>query len=101
MRARTSPSPAGIRYDWQNFFHANKDFSPRAAFAYAPWKNRKTVLRGGAGFFYDRTGPGPIFDLERHNGVRVQQIRQIESSGHLQSDALELSAARSRATSMA
>jgi hypothetical protein len=64
----------GIRYDWQNFFHANKDFSPRLSFAYAPKKSRKTVLRGGAGFFYDRTGPGPIFDLERYNGTRLRQI---------------------------
>jgi hypothetical protein len=64
----------GIRYDWQNFFHANKDFSPRLSFAYAPKKGRKTVLRGGAGFFYDRTGPGPIFDLERYNGARLRQI---------------------------
>lgn len=31
-------------------------------------------MRGGAGFFYDRTGPGPIFDLERYNGVRLKQI---------------------------
>ena len=65
---------SGIRYDWQNFFHANKDFSPRASFAWAPKKSRKTVLRGGAGFFYDRTGPGPIFDLERYNGSRLRQI---------------------------
>lgn len=64
----------GIRYDWQNFFHYNHAFSPRVSFAYAPAKNRKTVLRGGAGIFYDRTGPGPIFDLERYNGVRLRQI---------------------------
>jgi hypothetical protein len=64
----------GIRYDWQNFFHSNNDVSPRLSFAYAPGKSRKTVLRGGAGFFYDRTGPGPIFDLERYNGLRLRQI---------------------------
>jgi len=65
---------AGIRYDWQNYFHANEDFSPRIAFAYAPGKERKTVLRGGVGLFYDRTGPGPIFDLERYNGLRLRQV---------------------------
>ena len=64
----------GIRYDWQNFTHDNNNVSPRFSFAYAPAKNRKTVLRGGAGIFYDRTGPGPIFDLERYNGLRLRQI---------------------------
>lgn len=65
---------AGLRYDWQNFFHDNNNVAPRISFAYAPGKSRKTILRGGAGFFYDRTGPGPIFDLERYNGVRLRQI---------------------------
>ncbi len=64
----------GIRYDWQNFFHDNNNFAPRISFAYSPMRSRKTVFRGGAGFFYDRTGPGPIFDLERYNGVRLKQI---------------------------
>ncbi len=65
---------AGLRYDWQNYFHDNNNFAPRLSFAYSPSKSRKTVLRGGAGFFYDRTGPGPIFDLERYNGLRLRQI---------------------------
>ena len=64
----------GIRYDWQNFLHDNNNFAPRISFAYSPMKSRKTVFRGGAGLFYDRTGPGPIFDLERYNGVRLKQI---------------------------
>ena len=65
---------AGLRYDWQNYLHDNNNVAPRFSFAYAPAKNRKTILRGGAGFFYDRTGPGPVFDLERYNGFRLRQI---------------------------
>jgi hypothetical protein len=64
----------GLRYDWQNYFHDNNNVSPRLALAYSPGKNRKTVLRAGGGIFYDRTGNGPIFDLERYNGVRLKQI---------------------------
>src|SRR5207245_10835299 len=47
----------GVRYDWQNFFHDNNNVAPRLSFAYAPGKEKKTVLRAGAGIFYDRTGP--------------------------------------------
>jgi hypothetical protein len=63
----------GVRYDWQNYFHDNDNFAPRLSFAYAPGKARKTVIRGGAGFFYDRTGPSPIFDLIRYDGSRLLQ----------------------------
>ncbi|MDR3702399.1 MAG: TonB-dependent receptor [Candidatus Sulfopaludibacter sp.] len=64
----------GLRYDWQNYFHDNNNVSPRLALAYSPGKSRKTVLRAGGGIFYDRTGNGPIFDLERYNGSRLRQI---------------------------
>ncbi|HEY2016904.1 MAG TPA: TonB-dependent receptor, partial [Bryobacteraceae bacterium] len=64
----------GLRYDWQNYFHDNNNLSPRLALAWSPGKGRKTVLRAGGGIFYDRTGNGPIFDLERYNGVRLRQI---------------------------
>jgi hypothetical protein len=64
---------AGLRYDWQNYFHDDHNFSPRASIAYAPGKSRKTVIRTGAGFFYDRTGPLPIFDLIRYDGYRLLQ----------------------------
>jgi hypothetical protein len=63
----------GVRYDWQNYFHDNNNVAPRVSFAWAPGKDRKTVIRGGGGFFYDRTGPGPIFDLIRYDGQRLLQ----------------------------
>ena len=61
----------GLRYDWQNYFHDNNNVAPRASFAYAMGKSRKTVIRGGGGMFYDRTGPGPIFDLLRYDGQHL------------------------------
>ena len=64
----------GLRYEWQNFLKDHNNFAPRFSFAYAPGKRRKTVLRGGAGVFYGRTGSGPIADVLRFNGRRLRRI---------------------------
>jgi hypothetical protein len=64
---------AGARYYWQNYFHdIAHNLAPRLSFAYSPLPS--TVMRGGAGFFFDRSGPSPIADLMHYNGVRVQRI---------------------------
>lgn len=42
-------SPFGALVSNQN----NKDFAPRFGFAWDPWGNGKTVLRGGFGMYYD------------------------------------------------
>jgi hypothetical protein len=62
----------GVRYYWQNYFHDDpNNFAPRFGFAWAPAKNGKTIFRGGAGEFYDRSGPRPIGDLLHFNGVNL------------------------------
>lgn len=71
----------GLRYDWQNYFHDKNNFGPRFSFAYAPAKDQKTVLRGGAGIFYDRSGPRPIQDILLFNGSRLRQY-VITSPGY-------------------
>ncbi len=41
-----------------------KDFAPRVAFSYAPFKSQKTVINAGAGIIYDRTVINAINFLE-------------------------------------
>src|SRR5216684_1382841 len=48
---------AGLRFDrdgltWQN------NFAPRISFLFLPLKDDRTIIRGGIGLFYDRTGFG-------------------------------------------
>lgn len=62
----------GLRYYWQNFFHDDpNNFAPRFGFAYAPHRGSKIVIRGGAGVFFDRSGPRPIADLLHFDGVHL------------------------------
>lgn len=63
----------GLRYDWQSYFPAGKDFAPRASLAYALDKDSRNVLRLGAGIFDDRTGPVPIADLLRYDGTNLRE----------------------------
>jgi len=75
-RLRSNLSIAvGVRYYWQNYFHdIAHNFAPRLSFAYAPAAKGTTVIRGGGGFFFDRTGPSPISDLLHFNGVLLKRF---------------------------
>lgn len=64
----------GLRYDWQNYLADHNNFAPRFSVAYSPDKARKTVLRAGAGIFYDRTGPSAIADTVRFDGQRFRSV---------------------------
>jgi hypothetical protein len=73
LRVRPNLSlTVGMRYYWQNYFHdVPHNLAPRLAFAYAPHPQGKTVIRGGAGVFFDRTGPRPIADLLHYDGLHL------------------------------
>lgn len=54
---------AGLRYDWQNYFRDRNNVAPRGSIAWAPAHLARTIVRAGAGVFYDRSGPVVISDL--------------------------------------
>ncbi len=64
---------AGLRYDWQNHFGDRDNLAPRLALAYSPGKQKKLVIRSGAGFFSERAGPMPIWDILRYDGSRLRR----------------------------
>ena len=80
---RFSVTP-GLRYDWQNFLAQDRlTFSPRLSFAWVLDPDRKTVLRGGGGVYYDRFGSGSLADLARYqprSGTGLPLRRSINIS---------------------
>lgn len=64
----------GLRHDWQNHLSDHNNLAPRFSLAFSPDKKRKTVLRGGAGIFYERTGNGAIADLLRFDGSHLRRL---------------------------
>ena len=44
----------GLRYENETIIDDSNNFGPRAAIAYDPFKSGKTVIRAGAGIFYNR-----------------------------------------------
>jgi hypothetical protein len=64
----------GARYDHVSFLDDGNNFAPRMSLAWAAGKERKTVVRTGAGIFYDRVGAGMLSDTLRFDGRRLRNI---------------------------
>ncbi len=66
----------GLRYEVQTNISDGWDFAPRLALSWAPGgktgQNSKTVLRAGAGIFYDRFPLSDFLDTIRYNGFGQQ-----------------------------
>jgi len=66
---------AGLRFETQTHIRDQADVAPRIGIAWGLGKGKsvKTVLRAGAGVFYDRIGQGIILNTNRLNGINQQQ----------------------------
>jgi hypothetical protein len=67
---------AGLRYETQTNISSRLNFAPRFGFAYAPTAGAKlqTVVRGGAGVFFDRFGETLTLQANRFDGTNEQQF---------------------------
>jgi Carboxypeptidase regulatory-like domain len=64
----------GLRHELQTQLPDKMNFAPRLGIAWSPFKNRRTVIRAGAGIFYDRL-TARIYETVLHfDGVRQQSI---------------------------
>src|SRR6266852_5666664 len=74
----------GLRYEIQNNAGSKLDFAPRVAVAWSPGaanstKPPKTVIRAGAGIFYNRISEGSTLTTHHNNGINISQYIFTES----------------------
>ena len=72
----------GLRVERQNNLSGNLNFAPRIGFAWnaGAGKNPKTVVRGGAGLFYDRIDDRIVLRSRQLDGTRQSQFITSDSA---------------------
>jgi hypothetical protein len=64
----------GLRHELQTQLPDKINFAPRLGIAWSPFKHRSTVIRAGAGIFYDRLTARIYETVLQFDGVRQQSI---------------------------
>ncbi|MDQ6760887.1 MAG: TonB-dependent receptor [Acidobacteriota bacterium] len=60
---------AGVRWEAQTHVPGSMHFAPRLGFAWSPFRNGKTTIRGGGGIFYQWLGSDVFEETLRLNGL--------------------------------
>jgi hypothetical protein len=76
---------AGVRYDLEFLKTISTDtnnFSPRVGFAWSPFAGSHTLIRGGAGIFYDRVALRPLANalLSGGNTTNISQAQLLTTT---------------------
>ncbi|MBO0798705.1 MAG: hypothetical protein J2P31_07760, partial [Blastocatellia bacterium] len=64
----------GLRHEFQQHLDDKLNFAPRLSIAWAPFSDRKTVVRAGGGIFYNRLSATTYADTLRYNNETLQTI---------------------------
>lgn len=64
----------GLRHELQSHLDDRLNLAPRAGFLWAPFRDGRTTLRGGAGLFYDWFGAETYEQTLRVDGTRQQDV---------------------------
>lgn len=68
----------GLRYERFLYPGDSDNFAPRFSFAWAPGARPKTVLRGGAGLFYERLGGGSVRNALLFDGLKLRRVLLVD-----------------------
>jgi len=70
---------AGLRHDHQTRLNDANNFAPRASIAWSPGKARRTIIRAGAGIFYDLAEFNTLADTIRLNGLNTREVFETDT----------------------
>lgn len=70
----------GVRYERESILKDNNNFGPRVSVAYNPFKGDKTVIRVGAGIFYNRVLLRTVDDFTAGSQERRFDSRNLPST---------------------
>lgn len=72
----------GLRYERESVIDDNDNFGPRVGLAWSPFKDRKGVVRFGAGIFYNRVLLRTVDDYLRGQNEIIFDTNRVPSAGN-------------------